>query len=164
MRTILKTWDLVFAYLNCLSCFRFFIVYLKSDKVSILFFISQVREFQMMGVKYLAECFSKKTQKSALGRNYYQILMHKNQTLCSIVWNYVHKSMLSSTADTARPYSTIFNETIIFLSLIVACYFNVLYKICLVPNISQKSCCNHHILLTFFRLTGSNWAEIWKMS
>ena len=45
----------------------------------------------MVGVKYLAECFSKKTQKSALGRNYYQILMHKNQILCSIVWNYVHK-------------------------------------------------------------------------
>ena len=45
----------------------------------------------MTGVKYLAECFSKKTQKSAFGRNYYQILMHKNQILCSIVWNYVHK-------------------------------------------------------------------------
>ena len=33
--------DLVFAYLNCLSCFYFFMVYLKSDKVSILFYISR---------------------------------------------------------------------------------------------------------------------------
>ena len=74
------------------------------------------------------------------------------------------KSMLLSSSDTARPYSTILNETIIFLSLIVACYFNVLYKICLVANISQKSCCSHHIsLTTFLRLTDSNWAEIWKM-
>ena len=74
------------------------------------------------------------------------------------------KSMLSSTSDTARPYSTKFNETMIFLSLIVACYFNVLCKICLVTNISQKSCCSHHIsLTTFLRLTDSNWAEIWKM-
>ena len=47
----------------------------------------------MIGVKYLAECFSKKTQKSALGRNYYQILMLKNQILGSIVWNYVHKKV-----------------------------------------------------------------------
>ena len=110
MRTILKIWDLVFAYLNCLSCFRFFIVYLKSDKVSLLFFISQVREFQMMGVKYLAECFSKKTQKSALGRNYYQILcsiVWKNQTLCSIVWNYVHKK---HAFKYCRHRETIFNH------------------------------------------------------
>ena len=40
MYTILKTWDLVSAYLNCLSCFHFFMVYLKSDKVSILSYIS----------------------------------------------------------------------------------------------------------------------------
>ena len=65
---------------------------LKARQTKFLyFFISQVRELQMTGVKYLAECFSKKTQKSAFGRNYYQILMHKNQILCSIVWNYVHK-------------------------------------------------------------------------
>ena len=94
--------------------------------------------------------------------------MHKNQILCSIVWNYVQImfiSMLLSTLDTTRPYSTIFSETIIFLSLIVSCYFNVLYKICLVANISQKSYCSHHIsLTTFLRLTDSNWVEIWKMS
>ena len=40
MCTILKTRDFVFTYLNCLSCLHFFMVYLKSDKVSILFYIS----------------------------------------------------------------------------------------------------------------------------
>ena len=39
----------------------------------------------MIGVKYLAECFSKKTQKSDLGCNYYQILMHKNQILFTLL-------------------------------------------------------------------------------
>ena len=41
MCTTPKTWDLVFAYLNCLSCFHFFMVYLKSEKVSIPFYISR---------------------------------------------------------------------------------------------------------------------------
>ena len=39
--TILKTGDLVFAYLHSLSYFHFFMIYLKSDKVSILFYISR---------------------------------------------------------------------------------------------------------------------------
>ena len=41
MCTIPKTGDLVFAYLHSLSYFHFFMVYLKSDKVSILFYISR---------------------------------------------------------------------------------------------------------------------------
>ena len=45
----------------------------------------------MTGVKYRAAYFYKKTQKSDFGRNYYQTLMHKNQILCSIAWNYIHK-------------------------------------------------------------------------
>ena len=119
----------------------------------------------MIRVKNLAKYFSKKTQKSALGCNYYQIFMQKNQILCSIVWNYVHKSMLWSTSDTARPYSTIFNETIIVLSLTVAYYFNVLCQISLVASMSEKSYCSHHMsVTTFLRLTDNNWAEIWKMS
>ena len=74
-------------------------------------------------------------------------------------------SMLLSILDTARPYSTIFYETILFLSLIVARCFNVLYKICIVANISQKSYCSHHISLPMFlQLTDNNWVEIWKMS
>ena len=64
----------------------------------------------MIRVKYLAECFSEKTQKSALGCNYYQILMHKNQILCSIVWNYVHKKAYFQVRQTPRdhiqPYLT----------------------------------------------------------
>ena len=64
----------------------------------------------MTGVKYLAECFSKKTQKSAFGRNYYQILMHKSQILSSIVWSYVHKKawfqVLQTLRDHIQPYLT----------------------------------------------------------
>ena len=56
----------------------------------------------MTGVKYLAECFSKKTQKSASARNYYQISMHKNQFFCSIVWNYVHKEAYFQVPQTPR--------------------------------------------------------------
>ena len=41
MCAIPKTGDLVFAYLHSLSYFHFFMVYLKSDKVSILFYISR---------------------------------------------------------------------------------------------------------------------------
>ena len=54
MYTILKTWDLVSAYLNCLSCFHFFMVYLKSDKVSILFYISSKGVLQSWA-KYLEQ-------------------------------------------------------------------------------------------------------------
>ena len=135
--------------------------FLKMIKLLVIFFIIKLSARNNI----LLNVFPKRFRNQLLGAIIVKFWCTKIKFCAPLYGIMFIKSMLSSSSDTAKPYSTIFNEIVIFLSLIVACYFNVLYKLCLVASMFQKSYCSHHIsVTTFLRLTDNNWAEIWKIS
>ena len=105
--------------------FHFFMDFLPSNKVTIPFIV-QGSEFQMTGPKCLIKFFPKNsvinfgTQKSDFERNFAEWLFITN--------------ILSKTSD-ARPCLALN----ISIANCVEYYFHVLYKICLVANVAQKS-------------------------
>ena len=143
MCTIPKTWYVIFAYLNCLSWFPFFTVYLKSDKVSILFYIWR-RGVPENGVKYLAECFSKKLRNRILAQLLSNFDAQKSNFVLTCTELLFIKNILWSTSD-YRPSLTIFNETILYFHHWLLHVILMYYTICVSFQRFLNFHCSHHI-------------------